>query len=335
MPSIRDLFADPDLIEEGDDTEIDIDKILDSVTDVLNDRHPDSVTERPDPETPEKGEDPSPTDPTTLEAGQSDESEGEEEEDEGEQVPPPAASSPPAASDPFLELPPERRAALLALDQTLMADEAKRAAVFGIITEQKPAPEQAKLPDHIDPDSFEAKIWQEQQEIKASLGQMSQATREQQEAFVKQQANTAAMQAGNAFTQKYSGKLTEADVLEIAKYAGQTGLAGAMVSTPEGKRDPVAAYGQALEATLWSNESFRARVMGDDAPPTPVGDQPEAKERKRKLSAISSSASPVSGPSPKRNAAETGVDGRLTEKSRQDLVKELANGMARQSEGAY
>jgi hypothetical protein len=316
MPSIRELFADPDLQEEGGEEQIDIDKVLDEVTNVLNDR--------PRPEETAEEEEPEP--PAPAEGIQ----ESEEEEEE-EPAPPPAASPP---SDPLAELPPERRAALLALDQTLMSDESKRAQVFKILSGEPQPVQEAKLPDHIDPESFEAQIWREQQEIKQSLSGISRATRDQNEAFAKQQAATAATQAGNLFSQRYGDKLSQDEILEIAKYAGQTGLAGAFISSPEGKRDPVNAYTQALEATLWGNELFRNKVMGE-GPKKPVGEQPEAQDRKRKLKAISTGASPVSGPAPQRAKAEVGSDGRLTEKSRQDLIKELANGMARQSEGVF
>src|SRR5271170_1831010 len=155
MPSIRELFADPDLIEEGDDTEIDIDKVLDSVTDILNDRHPEEKVEAPEePETP----------PASIETEVVTDSGlgGEEVEVEQEPVPPPA---PAPSADPWSEIPADRRAALLALDETIMQDESKRAAVFGILSGQETAaPPAPALPDHIDPDSFEARIWSEQQE---------------------------------------------------------------------------------------------------------------------------------------------------------------------------
>ena len=325
MPSIRELFSDPELIEEGEDAEIDIDKVLDSVTDILNDRHP--TVETP----PEEEQEPSPqTDETEV---VTDSGLGEETvEVEQEPVPPPA---PAPSADPLMELPADRRAALLALDQAIMSDESKRAAVFGILSDQPQTVPAPALPDHIDPDSFEAKIWQEQQEMKATLQGMSAHQRDQQLAFEKQQVNTAAHQAGDLFSQKYGDRLSKDEILEIAKYAGETGVAAGFANTPEGRRNPAAAFGQALESVLWSNEVFRGKVL-DTAPPKPVGEQPEAQERKRKLKAVSGAASPVSGPSPKRPPAETGADGRLTEKSRQDLVKELANGIARQSsEGTY
>lgn len=323
MPSIRELFSDPDLMEEGEDAEIDIDKVLDSVTDILNSRHEETV------EAPTEEPEPSPTTDETEVV--TDSGLGEETaEVEEEPVPPPA---PPPSVDPLMQLPPERRAALLALDEAIMSDESKRAQVFGILSgQEKVAP--PALPDHIDPDSFEARIWSEQQEMKATLQGMSAHQRDQQLAFEKQQVNTAAHQAGDLFSQKYGDKLSKDEILEIAKYAGETGVAAGFANTPEGRRNPTAAFGQALESVLWGNELFRAKVL-DTPPPKPAGETDEAKDRKRKLRAVSGAASPVSGPSPKRPPAETGGDGRLTEKSRQDLVKELANGIARQSEGTY
>ena len=326
MPSIRELFSDPELMEEGEDAEIDIDKVLDSVTDILNDRK----TEAPSETDTEPEDSPPPIETEEPEASSSAEPDlGGDSEVEDEPVPPPAPSAP----DPLLQLPPERRAALLALDQAIMSDESKRAQVFGILSGQA-EPQRPTLPEHIDPDSFEAQIWREQQEIKQAVQGMSQHQRDQQLAFEKQQANTAAYQAGDLFAQKYTGKLSQQDVIEIAKYAGESGIAAGFANTPEGRRNPAAALGQALESVLWSNEAFRAKVI--DAKPVEVpGEKPEAVDRKRKLNALGTAASPVSGPSPKRPPAETGADGRLTEKSRQDLVKELATGIARQSEGSY
>lgn len=324
-PSIGDLFGNPEL-DEDNETEVDLDKVLNSVTDILNDRHsePESPAAEPADETPQ--DEP---------AGTAPEEPGEEvAEPEVVDAPRDAPAAPPS-SDPFLELPAERRAALLALDQAIMDDEGKRAAVFGILSgtpaEQPKVDE--KLPEHIDPDSFEAQLWRGQQDQRKMLEQISQATREQREAFAKQQANTAAMTAGNAFAQRYEGKLTKDDVLAIAKHAGASGLAGALMA--QNSADPVSAFNQALEATLWGNEAWREKVVGEEVPVKQPGDTTESKDRKRKLTAVGSAASPVSGPSPKRSPVETGADGRIAEKSRQELVKELANGMARQSGGEF
>jgi hypothetical protein len=349
VASIRDLFADPDLAEEGgDDVQIDIDKVLSEVTNVLNDRPPtpDSPPRPPVTAVSEGGETPPPDEVTTSDEHDSEGTPvvagGEEDESEEEESDAAPLSDRlqvhPVLGDPWLELPAERRAAILALDQTLMADETKRAKVFGILsgdTDAPPTPTVATLPEHIDPESFEATLWREQQEQRTVLERMAEQNRAVQAETQRQSAQTAAMQAGNRFAQKYADKLTQDDILEIAKFAGMAGTAGAFANTAEAKADPSAAFEQALEHTLWTNESFRARVLGTSGPVTPPGEQPEAQERKRKLSALSSSASPVSGPSPRRSPLEAGVDGKLTEKSRQDLVKDAANMLRRQNEGAF
>jgi hypothetical protein len=163
---------------------------------------------------------------------------------------------------------------------------------------------------------------------------MAQSNRDQQMAFASQQANTVAVQAATRFGQRYQDRLSQDDVEAIAKYTGQSGIAAAFSGTPDGKLDPVGALDRALESVLWTNPSFRAKVIGTEAPPTPPGNQPEAKERKRKLNAISPSGSPVSGPAPTRTPAEVTRDGRFTEKSRSALVKEIANGIARDRSGS-
>jgi hypothetical protein len=343
MPSIQDLFADPDLQGEEEDHDIDIDKVLASVTDVLNDR-----SSTPGAESPpraleqEHAEEPSSEEPVSGEDG--DEGEDGEEPGEVEDPPPPSPASllqdrvepstAPRVADPFLELPPDRRAAVLAIDQALMSDEGKRAEVFRILSGDSSAPATPKptLPEHIDPDSFEAQIWRHQQEQDQVLRDIGERTKAQQAETERVRAVGAAERAGSLFAQRYSGKLTQDDVMEIAKHAGQPGgVAGMFVNTPEGRRDPVAAFDQALEHTLWTVEAFRTRVLDTGADERPPGEQPEAVERKRKLTAVGSAASPVSGPAPQRPPLETGADGRLAEKSRQQLVKELATDIARQS----
>lgn len=323
MPSIREIFADPDLSEPGgEDVQIDLDKVLNSVTDILNDR-PSVPDDTPAPEAePEPEED--------LPSG----GEQAEVEEESEELPPAPVDPPPP--DPWLEIPPERRAAMLALDQTVMADPDKRAKVFGILSgdsDAPPVPTTPSLPEHVDPDSFEAQIWRENQEIKAQLREIGTATKAQAEITMADRARVAASTAANRFQAKYS-QLSEQDVIDVARYAGQTGIASAFMTTAEAKADPIVGYEQALEHVLWTNESFRGRVLGTSAlPPEPPGNQPEAVERKRKLTALSGAASPVSGPAPQRSPLEHGVDGKLTEKSRSQLVKDAANMLRQSNEG--
>lgn len=343
MANIKDLFSEIEPGTDDADVEIDLDKVLSSVTDILNDRPPtpDSPPSREAATEPEAETAPRPEVESDELGGEVDVTVGGEdaEAEEDEETPPSPETSPPpaAAHDPLMDLPPERRAALLALDQTVMADPDKRAKVFGILSGDSDAPSvQAapSLPEHIDPDSFEASLWRDNQDLKAQVAQIGQATRVQAEATAQERARAAASTAAANFGSKYADRLSEADIVEIAQYAGQTGLAGAFMSTAEAKNDPVVGYTQALEHVLWTNEAFRGRVLGTTGgPATPPGDQPEAQTRKRKLTALSGAASPVSGPAPQRPPLEHGVDGKLSEKSRQTIVKDFATQLRQANEG--
>ena len=208
-----------------------------------------------------------------------------------------------------------------------MSDPDKRAAMFGVLSGEKPTPPPAQepiLPEHIDPTSFEAQLWHQQVEQGKRLAEIAEGQKAQTLTFEQQRANQSARAAGDAFSAKYGDKLPQSDILEIAKIAGTTGIAAAFAGTVDGKRDPVAAFERSLEHVLWTNEVFRAKVLGTDVPQEPPGAKPEAIDRKRKLRAVSSSAHPVSGGTPARTPAETGPDGRLSEKSRLGLVQELA-----------
>ena len=330
-PSIRDLFIDPELASEHEgegETDLDIDKLMGSVDEVLQSRG------EPASDPPEGGE---------QEPPESEPAKGSAEPDEGGVGgEPPAVSAEPAGgtppTDPFLELPPERRAALLALDEAVMADPAKRAAVFGVLSGEAPVTSReeprVEIPPDIEPGTPEHLLWERQVEQDRKLDQLTQATHQSQLATEQQRAHQAAQTAGAQFATRYQGKLEQSDILEIAQRAGISGVAAAFAGTEAGKKDPIHAFDQALEHVLWTNETFRTKVIGEE-PVTPPGETPEAKERKRKLSAVSSAASPVSGPGPKRSPAETGPDGRLTEGSRSALVRELASNIARRSEGTF
>lgn len=326
MANLRELFGDPGLTEEGGEQEFDLDAFMGEVDRLVADKpteqdHGGSVGEAEPP-------------PPDLAHGEREEESGEEAgaepsspavpvEEAPASPPTPAAPPPP---DPFSDLPPERRAALLALDETLRRDPAKAESVLRGLSAETPPVEPPRLPEDIEPGSFEARQWHDQQELRAQIAELSAATRVQQETFAKQQAATAAQQAGRTFAQRYVGKLEEQDVLQIARQAGESGIAGALASqTPD---DLAGAYDKALEFVLWGNESYRQKVIGE-APVVQAGDQPEAKTRKRKLNALSSAASPVSGPVQKRSPLESRDDGRLTPQSKMGLVRELANGLAR------
>lgn len=329
MPSIRQIMGVPDELEGGD-TEFDLDKFMADVDGLIpksNDRL----------RGPDAGPEPSP-EPTTAAAPEPDEDPvlGEQEPgDEAEGEPEPEVPLPPAPAalappDPLAAIPAERRAALLALDEVFQRDPAKAESVLrGLSTDPALAPVAApQLPEDFDPGSPEARLWQQQQDTAEQIRQLTAATRAQQETFAKQQANTAAQQAGATFAARYQGRLDEADVVAIAKQAGESGLAGVLAGTPEGRSDLASAYDRALETTLWSNEVYRAKVL-ELTPTGPAPKTPETKSRQRKLTALSSAASPVSGPSPKRSPLESRSDGRLTPQSRMGLVKELASNLNR------
>jgi hypothetical protein len=325
MASIQDLFTDLDtsLLKEGEEATgpIDFDKVLNEATAVLNGRS------GPPEETPPPAAtgDEEVSEEEGFDAPDSeDEPEGDEPGEEVSTDPPPAAPPPPP--DPLSSIPPERREALLALDRIVSEDPVKRAAVFGALSGDSAAPPQPTtptLPPEIDPDSFEAKLWLDNQELKQQVAGIAQFTRQQAAAVEAQQSAQRATIACQNFATRYADKLTEADVREIAQWAGDRGLPAAFMGSAEAKANPIIGYEQALESALWTNEVFRARVLGA-AEPEFAGDAPPAKDRKRKLHAVGASASPVSGPAPKRSPLESGPDGKLAENSRQALVKEFA-----------
>ena len=144
---------------------------------------------------------------------------------------------------------------------------------------------------------------------------------------------TAADAAGIEFAARYP-QLEQSDIVAIAEVAGGSGLAARLAN---GNDDLKGAYIQALESTLWTNESFRPKVLGEQAiKEVPVAAKPETKARKRKLTALSSAASPVSAPSQPKAALETRVDGRLTPQSRLSLTREIASKLNRdQNEGNF
>jgi hypothetical protein len=309
-------------IRAEDDTEFDLDAFMAETDRAVGESVTRQRANEPAPEVdsipPTSGaptEDPAP--------GVEPETEVEPDEPAPEEPAPPAATVP-APSDPLASLTPERRAQLLALDEFLQKDP----AALQRLTAPEPEPVAAQLPEDIDPQSFEATLWRQNQETQAQLREITNATRLQSETFAKQAAAQAAQQAGAAFAARYVGKLEEADVLAIAREAGASGIAGVLAATEEGQRDLAGAYQKALEVTMWQNEAYRSKVVGE-APVEQPGDAPAAKERKRKLTALSSAASPVSGPADKRSPLQSRDDGRLTPQSRSQLIQEAANGIAR------
>ena len=329
MPSLSELFGPPGA-EAENDFEFDVDKLMGGVDQALKESsrfRDDDVDEAPQIAAESEDEEPplEPSDDVVEEPPSGDEVAPEEAQ--GEVAAPPIA-------DPLGLLPPERRAALLAIDEVVQADPAARDRVFQAI--RPPEPAVAQLPDDIEEGSVAARLWAESQETKAMLGQIAQGQRLQQEAFAKQAAVSAADAAGIAFAERYP-MLESSDIVAIAQQAGQSGLAAKLVA---GNSDLKDGYLQALESTLWTNEAFRPKVLGEAAiikEPT-VADEhkAESKPRKRKLTALSSAASPVSAPTTPKSALETRHDGRLTPQSRLSVVQEMATKLNRSAnEGNY
>lgn len=237
----------------------------------------------------------------------------------------------PVAADPLAELPADRRAAMLSIDQILTNDPAKRDAILGILTGAPAAAvAEPQLPEDVDPDSFEAGLWRRQQESDREIAQLREGAAFQAQTAQAQTAAQHAMTAAKQFGERHP-ELAEADVYEIARYAGNSGVAGAFVEA--NRRDPIGQLEQAFESVLYANETFRGKVITTAAPVVP-GETTTAVERKRKLTALSSGASPVATGPAKSSQLESRPDGRLTPASRQQAVAEVAAGLLRQRIGS-
>jgi hypothetical protein len=330
-PNINDILGSPDLAAEAADTDFDLDKFLSETDNIIASK---TAEQRSDQPAPEGASDPegAPTPPVEAVGG---EAAGGEPEGVGVDTPPPEAV-PPSAPDPLAELSPERRAQLIALDRYM----SEHPDALTRITEPPPppAPEPITLPEHIDPGSVEAELWTKQEEQRRLLEEIKAGQdRTQQEMAterLRQVSQTAAQTAGANFAARYTGKLTQDDVLAIAQLAGQ-GIAGRLAAQATTPEEITAAYDEALEHVLWRTEDFRTKVTGPVVTePTPKQkDAAAAPERKRKLTALSGAASPAAGVSPTRSPLQTREDGRLTGQSRMDLVKSLAAQLRGGSEG--
>lgn len=278
--------------------------------------------------------------------------------DGGEVTPPPPvepaspAPTPPAAPvHPFADLSPVEQAELEVVRQALMDPERRRAiqaAYLGVATPaagEPPAPSAPALPDEIDPDSFEAKLWraqQEQAELLARVAQSQQAVQQQTE---EQRARSAAQSAGRRFTERYGTVLTQAEIEMVARTAGSLGLPQAFAASNGGDIDR--AMDDSLEFALRRTDALLARVLGAVpspsatapafAPQVPAG-PPQVSpnvERQRVLTALSTGASPAGETAPQRPALEHRPgDGRLTEASRSNLVEEIVASMRGGTQGA-
>lgn len=216
---------------------------------------------------------------------------------------------------------------MLALDEAMSTDPTIRERVFEAIRPSvlKPPP---SLPEHVDPESVEARLWAQNQEILARLDrQEAQRSADQAAQTQQQRLVQAASAAGANFEARYP-QLSSEELTALGTRAFQSGLPQVLVARPGA--DLVASYEEALEHTLWTDPNLRARVVNvaPPAPPVPpIGPTAAGEERKRTLTALSGAATPIAGPPPARQALETRADGSLTSGSKDLLVNQLAQSL--------
>jgi hypothetical protein len=334
MPSISDIFGSPGIDEENN-TDFDLDKFFSEADKLIESKNAELETPAPEVATTTEGA------PSSAGVGDAEEAppSGRGDEGSGAEPPPPDAVLAPAP-DPLAEIPAERRAQLLALDEYMREHPDALSRIVEPVAEPKP-PEPPTLPDHIDPGSVEAELWLGQQEQKRMLLEqktmLDQQAQERAADRLAQVSQQAAISAGNTFAARYEGKLTRDDVLAIAQVAGQ-GIAGRLAAQAKTPEEITAAYDEALEHVLWKTPEYREKAIGPIvAAPDPLtpkqADKAAAPDRKRKLTALSGAASPVAGAPAGRSPLQTREDGRLTGQSRMDLVKSLASQLRGNSEG--
>jgi len=191
------------------------------------------------------------------------------------------------------------------------------------------------LPEHVDPDSFEAQLWNEQQETQRLLFEQSQATQVQNQATAQERNMAAARTATAAFAARYGDKLTPIEMQAVAQRAAAQKLPEAFLPTTGNNIEE--AMNRSLEFVLRSDDALLAKVLGAPAPAPvtalPSGTSPASTERKRSLTALSSAASP-GGDAPRAAPITTREDGRIDESSRQSLISQLMAGMNAEREGS-
>lgn len=266
-------------------------------------------------------------------------------------VPPaaPAATPPPAAppADPFSELTDLERQELLALRQALGDPERAsrvRQAYLGMpeapaATVPPPAapvaPPAPVMPEQFEPGSPEAELWTSNQEMRAEMAAMRQGQQQQTQLTEQQRINHAATTATQRFATKYGTVLSPQELEFVCQSAGYQKLPDAIYPTTI---DPISGQGnwdvamdRALEFALRSNDQILAKVLsggvGAPAVPAPATRTPAEDATRRKLTALSSAASP-SGEGATRTPIVSRGDGtgKMSEKSRLQLVAELVNG---------
>jgi hypothetical protein len=189
------------------------------------------------------------------------------------------------------------------------------------------APAPPVMPDYLEPGSPEALQWQDNQDLRAEIAALRQDRAADQEQTEQDRMNAAARRATAAFTTKYGATLSQAEISAVCQHAGIRKLPEAFYT---GSGDWDRAMTEALEYVVRSDDQLLGRVLGQ--PPAPAAAAagtrtPEAESRGRKLTALSSAASP-SGDAPTRAPIEHRPDGKLTEKSRLQLVQEMMSGAA-------
>ena len=323
-PSINELFAAPGS-EAEEDFDLDMDKLMAGVDQSIAASNRFSAGESEETETP-----PEPTEPPsapTEEAAQ---------QEEPSETPPGTGVTPEVeAKEPEERVQPPDPLGLLFAEAA--QDPSKRDRLLAALQEPKTAETTTPtLPDDIEEGTVAARLWHDQQRTQADLARIAESQRQSAEASERQRAVAAADQAGSEFAARYAGRLDGDDVVRIAQAAGNSGLAARLAA---GNDDLKGAYLQALESTLWTTETLRAKVMEPATPTEPTvaeKDKAVSAPRKRKLTALSSSASPVSAPATPKSTLETRTDGRLTPQSRFSLVQEMATKLNRSNnEGGY
>jgi hypothetical protein len=240
----------------------------------------------------------------------------------------------PALPDPGLEL------ARQALEDPERRDTVLRAIVGAPVAAPvvpAPAPAAPAMPEGIEPGSPEALLWQANQDnlaqnaaLREQIEQIRADVQAGNSMTAAEQGQRAVDGAVKTFTSRYPS-LAPADVWAIRQEAARLGLPDALLPTVN--NNPEAAVFASMDYVLRSSDTYLQKALSAPAPVIHPGDTPEAIEHKRKLTALSSAASPT-GDAPQRAPIQMREDGlKMTEGSRLALVQQMAEGMRREREG--
>ena len=202
----------------------------------------------------------------------------------------------------------------------------------------KPAPVEPPaptLPEGIDPDSFEGRLWLKTEQVEQNQRQLAEYQRSQSEQMARAQAAGEAERAGQAMEDRYQGKLDQSDVHALARAAGRAGLPNAFATSAMYQGNLYGAYVASMEHVLAQAPEFqpmRDKLAGIETI-TPAK-TPESATRQRKLTALSGGGGPVSEAKAPGPPLEHRTDGRLTGDGRQSLTHEIAKDLARSRQGA-